>query len=411
MATTSPTIIVSGDRSSSSSSPAITPIPNNAILDPARKLFRLRKSSGGTIAKGAFGFHISFELLAASSSSSTTTSTVVATTSGNGEQDVVAASSNPPQAQQQGQQQNEEKTSTSNPDLEEDENMDKEEKEKAEDSATDQTTRDAKAKTGNPTHKTQRPTIVSEWYLFIEEAIYLHERGLLDVHDETERKMESYDLYQLLPQHGMAWPIYLVYAHLRQQTFKVVRYSQERRKIIQEQIVYLQQEKEEKEQRQKQKQQLQEQQEQQQSPPSKQEKRQKRRPNFGMQLRNSAAQARPPPWDDLARHLAWDVYPPDATFQKREPGLPSFSVLVTSHASPYPVDRVRTLVLENDPVPIKVASVADTGTVILFGVTNIGAPSLVVPSSSSTTVSGTTPVAPATTLAGSPEEKRGDGDS
>ena len=45
-----------------------TPLPNNAILDPVRKLFRLRKSSGGTIAKGAFGIFISTEVTAASGS-------------------------------------------------------------------------------------------------------------------------------------------------------------------------------------------------------------------------------------------------------------------------------------------------------------------------------------------------------
>ena len=203
--------------------------------------------------------------------------------------------------------------------------------------------------------------------------------------------MESYDLYQLLPQHGMPWPVYLVYAHLRQQTFKVVRYSQERRKIIQEQISYLRDQKEEKERVEKEQQLLLEKEQQQQPQEQKEEQKQqpspqlsnekKRRPNFGLRLRKAAAEARPPPWDDLARHLAWDVYPPDAKFKIREPGLPAFSVLVTSHASPFPVERLQTLVQENDSVNIKVATVADTGTVILFGVTNIGAPSMAAPAS------------------------------
>jgi hypothetical protein len=94
--------------------------------------------------------------------------------------------------------------------------------------------------------------------------------------------------------------------------------------------------------------------------------------------------------------LAWDVYLPDVTFQRSRPGLPAFSILVTHYAAvagassrracfaQYPANgddgkgdesssflsfsQIQALALANRPVPIKIATVSDSGTVVVFGV-------------------------------------------
>lgn len=62
-------------------------------------------------------------------------------------------------------------------------------------------------------------------YLFLEEALYLHERGLLQVLDETgDEPMNSPRLFSMLEVHGIDLASYLTYAHLRTQTFVVLRH-------------------------------------------------------------------------------------------------------------------------------------------------------------------------------------------
>eukprot|EP00977_Amphora_coffeiformis_P018408 scaffold6456_cov147-Amphora_coffeaeformis.AAC.5 len=306
------------------------PLPNNAILERERKLFRLRKASGGTVARGAFGIHMS-------SSSTTTTTTTTTTTA------VAAAAVD--------------KTENDGLNDASDNKVDNEV-----DSDTDEvdvkTNNDSSPAADNNNNNKNH----HNWYLFIEEAIFLHERGLLQVHDETEQIMDSYALYQLLPAHNMPLAVFLVYAHLRQQTFKVVRYSAERRRLIQE-----------REQLEKHQQQSTDQEQQQQQPTEENIKQRRLVPA----LRQAAAEATAPPLENMAQHLAWDVYAPNVQFHKKDPGLPAFSVLVTPHAVPFSVQRLGRLVQDNDPVPIKIATVADHGTVILFGVTDLGAPSII----------------------------------
>lgn len=268
-------------------------LPNNAILEPERKLFRLRKFSGGTINKGAFGFHLP---TTSSLSSSLQEDTV------DPQQDL---------------------------------------KNVVLDEASSSFLQESSEKTKSAS--TTTTDCASPWYLFLEEVIYLHERGLLEAYDAAERRLESRDLYRLLPDHQIPMPVFLVYAHLRQQTFRVVRYSAERRELIQEQLAAT-------------------------------EKAVKAR--LSLQLRQVVASATLPPFSEVSSHLAWDVYPPDAPYQKREPGLPAFSVLVTLHAKPFYFDRIQTLIRDNEPIAIKLAAVADTGTVVIFGVTDIGAPSI-----------------------------------
>lgn len=91
-------------------------------------------------------------------------------------------------------------------------------------------------------------------YLFLEEVIYLHERGLLHAflvegqseatkqqqqqsqnHQtaaEKQQPLQLSDLYKLLPVCNLPMATYLVYQHVRAQTFRVVRHSPYRRAIL-----------------------------------------------------------------------------------------------------------------------------------------------------------------------------------
>ena len=169
----------------------------------------------------------------------------------------------------------------------------------------------------------------------------------------------------------MPLAIYLVFAHLSKQTFRVVRFCEERRRIIGQQL-HLEQ--------------------------------QRRDPqraatvgaddrlssNLISQLRHTTATAIPPPIDNLSKHLAWDVYGPTAEYVKRSPGWPLYGDVVTSHAQPMAVPRLHELLssescLPHPPsptaaqpvveVPVKIATVSDTGTVILFGLHPMKVPS------------------------------------
>lgn len=62
-------------------------------------------------------------------------------------------------------------------------------------------------------------------YLFLEEALYLQERGLLQVLYETGGKpMDSSHLFFLLEEHDISLGAYLTFAYLRAQIFIVLRH-------------------------------------------------------------------------------------------------------------------------------------------------------------------------------------------
>jgi hypothetical protein len=62
-------------------------------------------------------------------------------------------------------------------------------------------------------------------FLFIEEALFLVQRGLLQVlHPNGIDSMSSCDLFQLLEDQGVPLPIYLAYAHLRSQSYILLRH-------------------------------------------------------------------------------------------------------------------------------------------------------------------------------------------
>lgn len=277
-------------------------LPASAVSDPERKLFRLVRSSGGTLSKGGFGIHVPISSV----------TMIEEEKAPQKKMDKLEGSRNTSTDQSEASREKDIETNVSN----------------------DQSTR-------------------ISWHLFLEEVIYLHERGLLEAYDTNEQRLDSYHLYKLLPDHDIPLAVFLVYAHLKQQTYKVVRFSRERRNIILQQ----QQQKE-------QKQQL----------PGGKENGQ--RTPLPFLLREASARAKLPPFHSIDCELAWDVYPPNTTYQKRDPGLPAFSVLVTSHTRPFHFDRIRALLQENDPVRIKLATVSESGTVVLFGVTDIGAPNI-----------------------------------
>jgi len=82
-----------------------------------------------------------------------------------------------------------------------------------------------------------KQTIIMEQkeYLFAEEATYLHERGLLQVLDETQsHTMTTQELYTLMnsDEIGIPLAVYLTYSHLRSQTFIVIRHTVRRLEIV-----------------------------------------------------------------------------------------------------------------------------------------------------------------------------------
>ena len=87
---------------------------------------------------------------------------------------------------------------------------------------------DPKSQPPPPSPQQQAPL-----YLLIEEVLFLHERGLVEVYDEDEKqRLDSKDLFAMLPKLGVAFPVYLTYAHLRAQTYIVMRHAPRRLDIV-----------------------------------------------------------------------------------------------------------------------------------------------------------------------------------
>lgn len=206
-------------------------------------------------------------------------------------------------------------------------------------------------------------------YLWIEEAMYLHDAGLADfVQQQEEGEKEAIvlttqQLFEIMlsSEEGISLPMYRVYAHLRLQSFRVLRYAGVSAKL--------------------------------ENSSSKKEddgdvsslpieKQQQQQSAW----RKRISQAPPPQiWrhnndgdDSNPAILAWQVYEPNAQFRKTNPGPPSFYVTVCHFAerSPNVTDFYDLLSKQEEDIPIKVAAVADSGTVILFGLTNFGVPSI-----------------------------------
>jgi len=237
-------------------------------------------------------------------------------------------------------------------------------------------------------------------YLFLEEVLCLHEQGLLQCYeakndnacsfagtlqeetvadDGNDKKshqppphkkgLSSPQLYALLEPFGLSMASYLVYAHLRQQTFRVVRFTSNRLSLLDQLHNFTTTDTS---------------QDIDPPPPPPQQQQQEGRRSLQLELRRDVQLAPPPMMihhdndADVPPAFAFCVYKPDSQFSKSNPGLPAFLVAITSYGqSDLNFDTLLTLLSLAQGIPIKVATVADSGTVVMFGVTNVGVPSLV----------------------------------
>jgi hypothetical protein len=244
-------------------------------------------------------------------------------------------------------------------------------------------------------HKSPNKRVARD-YLFLEEVLFLNEQGLCDCfpHDPssangqnknmtTSRPLSLPELYALLLEEEPSCPqlslaSYLVYAHLRQQTYRVLRYTPKRVSLLQQLLQH---------------QQPQALYNSDKPPP------QQRRRNLLLQYRHDVQQA-PPPCvigqdhddDDDEKtttkkrrnssssplQFAYCVYPPDAKFAKSHPGMPAFLVAITTMSSStcLTFSKIMELVHQAQGIPVQVATVADSGTVVMFGITDYGVPTL-----------------------------------
>jgi hypothetical protein len=196
-------------------------------------------------------------------------------------------------------------------------------------------------------------------YLFIEEVLVLHQQGYLEVKDESGSIYDTRQLFDLLEPLGVALPVYLVYAHLRQQTYRVVRHTTTRRAILQQLQPYY---------------------------TGAASMNQVRCKELKRCLRLDIASAPAPRMagsessTTAAITPAFDVYQPNAHFAKTCPGLPDFSVAVTSYQHcPCRFDQWHNMLssgFDTTTTTLKVAAVSESGTVLVFGVTKVGVPAI-----------------------------------
>mmetsp|Transcript_14155 Transcript_14155/g.21607 ORF Transcript_14155/g.21607 Transcript_14155/m.21607 type:complete len:275 (-) Transcript_14155:128-952(-) len=199
-------------------------------------------------------------------------------------------------------------------------------------------------------------------YLWIEEALFLHDAGLAQFVDEVEKEKEAKtssnlktlttkELHLLLQfESGVDLAAYLTFSHLRSQSYRVLRHSESKRAFLNQK-------------------------------PSQQQitTGQDKKGSLRDKHREWMLHAPPPKlWEPCSPSLslAWDVYAPNSQFCKTNPGPPLFSVLVVSYSQPSPTfSQMKHLLSEIET--LKIAAVADSGTVVMFGVTNFGVPNLV----------------------------------
>ena len=231
--------------------------------------------------------------------------------------------------------------------------------------------------------------------LFLEEVLFLHERGLLECHSpgNPSNLWSPKSLYGMLRTPvthdgggsdtdggrgtdggkggGLSFPVYLVYAHLRRQGFRVVRHTPDKLDLLEQVAALEQQDREE-------------------VPTAPATTTTTTSPPppppnptptaLRLALRRNAASASAAPLEGLA----WDVYAPDARFRRSSPGLPLFCVAAASFGVPMRWDTLRTLVRDCRGIPLQIGTVSDSGQVIMFGIHDFCAPH-VVPSQAPTT--------------------------
>jgi hypothetical protein len=402
----------SGSIRRSRTPPPVTVLPICCILDHEKRLFRVTRSKGKTLAAGGFGITISEPV------ETTVTATPV---DDDGELD----------SQQNGENMEDAPTPTPTP------------------------------ATSANTSTSQTPN-TSNSYLFFEEVLFLHERGMIECYryddddDEDDKKrdsnivtstdngdpgrqqqhkqrLDSYQLYNMLEQTGgVSLPIYLVYAYLLQQDYRVLRHFDNRREILDA----MEQEKtpskllvnsdtatdNDNEENIDDEDKAGEDDDRDDDDDHKEDKngadeskdatmdlvrRKRKRDNksglkaLRLQLRREAAQAPPPVLcntnvnassnnnsdDDDGTgsvSIAFDVYRPNSNFCKGAPGLPDFYVAATHYntsgtstsGANLSFPQIQRLLAMSAGRSLKIATVSDAGAVIMFGITDHGVPAI-----------------------------------
>ena len=208
------------------------------------------------------------------------------------------------------------------------------------------------------TNTEQQPpndTTKSSEYLFVEEVLFLHEKGLLRALHHNKEPLDMSQLYQWLPKLGVSLASYRVYSHLRSQDFRVLRHDPNRLEIL------LQQSEHERQQKLRQ-------QAEQASSDATNSKNHPRKHSLKLRrkIRASIQTAVPPTIPantNTNLQICWDAYNPNSNFGKTRPGLPDFYVASTYYNVPMVgFSDLHALMEQCHGIPLKVATVSDSGT-------------------------------------------------
>lgn len=173
-------------------------------------------------------------------------------------------------------------------------------------------------------------------HLFVEEALFLFERGVLDVYDEHSLKMEARGIYRMLTTAKIPISVYLTYAHLRAQDYRVLRHVSNTNHGDGDAAATIKE----------------------------------ARQHLVLQTLQENPTA-----------IAFDVYKPNTQFRKTSPEIPEMVVAVTNFQQPsLRFEEMQALLAaqcsNEDGVSLKLATVSDSGVVIMFGITGDGVPDI-----------------------------------
>ena len=203
-------------------------------------------------------------------------------------------------------------------------------------------------------------------YLFPEEALYLHMLGLVVVlgGEKGDEAMTTKDLYlryfsaDSCVDYGIALPAYLAYMHLRAQSYIVARHG----------LLYSGEGQKEE------------------NAPTdagdcaedKLRMERTRKKKNRLKRIDRALQHPPIQINSNEVSLAFDVYKPNSSFRKSDPGPPDFCVAVGNFNSPSPpLSMLLSLISECNGTPLRVAVISDSGTVMLFSFSDEEAPVII----------------------------------
>lgn len=273
-------------------------------------------------------------------------------------------------------------------------------------------------------------------YLFIEEVLFLHERGMIDVFVPSEKDPElasakspihadslssikpvdTQDLYDMmLHELNVPLSVYLVYAHLRSQTFIAVRHTVHRSELIKkiedkckgssakenaisekenneaEDVEFkIREEDDNREWKKKRKcsalaslkKDLRKDAFEAPIPAILRDQNFSFYPHNGNDTDNNNAEESTvgisnkefTAWNSC---IAFDCYNPNGSFRKSNPGQPDFYVSITPFAEPSPtISTFNKIIKSCGNTSFRVASVSDGGTVVMFSITDVGVPTI-----------------------------------